>query len=118
MCNFYNFILQTASQANQVCYIPYPYTKKPKQLWLNVVQVNPRGNISGEYENKEPTLLQTENDDAVLMTTIEDIVVDNLQEEGVNPINLDYDVGDAEPVDEFRCNLSSSDEELEDEEPC
>ena len=109
-------ILQTASQADQVCYIPYPYTKKPKKLWLNVVKVNPRGNISGEYENKDQTLLQTENDDDVLMTTVEDLVVDNLVQ-SLNPINLDYDVGDAEPEDEFRCNLSSSDEDLEDEEP-
>lgn len=87
-------------------------------MWLNVLKVNPRENISGEYENKEPTLLQTENDDAVLMTTIEDIVVEHL-EEGANLINLDYDVGDAEPEDEFRCNLSSSDdEESDDEQPC
>ncbi|CAL9233574.1 unnamed protein product, partial [Arabidopsis halleri] len=63
--------------------------KKPKREWLNVLKVNPRGNISGEYENKDPTLLQTENDDCVLMTTIEDLVLDNLVEE-LNPINLDY----------------------------
>ncbi|KAG7568012.1 hypothetical protein ISN45_Aa04g008500 [Arabidopsis thaliana x Arabidopsis arenosa] len=30
------FIL--ASQADQVCYIPYPYTKKPKREWLNVLK--------------------------------------------------------------------------------
>lgn len=108
----------TASQADQVCYIPYPYTKKPKHLWLNVLKVNPRGNISGSYENNdEPTLLQTENDDAVMITTIEDLVVDNLVEEE-NPINLDYDIEDADPEDEFSCNLSSSDDEEEEyEEP-
>ncbi|XP_010476476.1 PREDICTED: uncharacterized protein LOC104755719 [Camelina sativa] len=106
-----------SSQAHQVCYIPYPYTKKPRKEWLNVLKVNPRGNIAGEYENKEPTLLQTENDDAVLVTTIEDLVFDNLEE--INePINLDYDVEDAEPEDEFQCNLSSSDDEVdEDEDP-
>ncbi|XP_010507175.1 PREDICTED: uncharacterized protein LOC104783757 [Camelina sativa] len=108
------FIL--ASQAEQVCYIPYPYVKKPKQIWFNVLKVNPRGNISGEYVNSsETTLLQTENDDAVLMTTIEDIVLDNLEEE-VNPINLDYGVEDVEPEDEFLCNLSSSDDEEPDDE--
>ena len=99
----------TGSQADQVCYIPYPYTKKPKNIWLNVLKVNPRGNISGEYENNDPTLFQTEIDDAVLLTTIEDLVLEN-PVEGLNPIILDYDVGDAEPEDEFRCNLSSSDE--------
>ncbi|XP_024009381.1 uncharacterized protein LOC112084472 [Eutrema salsugineum] len=107
------FIL--ASQADQVCFIPYPYRKRPKQLWLNVLKVNPRGNISGEYENKEPALLQEINDDAVMLTTIEDLVVDN-RVHGVNPINLDFDVGDAEPDDEFHCNLSSSDDDEEAEE--
>ena len=108
--------LQTASQAEQVCFIPYPYTKKPKREWLNVLKVNPRGNILGEYENKDPSLLQTENDDAVLITTIEDLILDNLTINR-NPINLDLDAGDADPEDEFRCNLSSSDdEEQQDEE--
>nr|AAF79675.1 F9C16.30 [Arabidopsis thaliana] len=102
------FIL--GSQADQVCYIPYSYTKKPKNIWLNVLKVNPRENISGEYENNDPTLLQTENDDAVLLTTIENLVLEN-PVESLNPIILDYDVGDAEPEDEFRCNLSSSDED-------
>ena len=41
--------------------------------------VNPKRIISGEYEDKEPTLLQQENDDAILMTTIEDIAVDHRQ---------------------------------------
>lgn len=59
--------------------------------------------------------MQTENDDAVLMTTIEDLVVDYLVET-LNPIDLDYHVEDAEPEDESRCNLSSSDEDPEDEE--
>ena len=102
--------MYTWSQADQVCYIPYPYTKKPKNIWFNVLKVNSRGNIYGEYENNDPTLLQTENDDAVLLTTIEDLVLEN-PVEGLNPIILDYDVGDAETEDEFRCNLSSSDED-------
>lgn len=60
--------------------------------------------------------MQTENDEAVLLTTIEDLVLDN-PVESLNPIILDYDVGDAEPEDEFRCNLSSSDDdEIEDDE--
>ncbi|XP_048591404.1 uncharacterized protein LOC125576096 [Brassica napus] len=100
------FIL--ASQADQVCYIPYPYVKKPKQSWLNVLKVNPRRIISGEYEDKEPTLLQQENDDAVLMTTIEELAVDHLVHARVQPINLDIDVEDVEPEDEFQCNVSSS----------
>ena len=100
-----------------MCYIPYPYTKKRKREWLNVLKVNPRGNLLGEYENKDPTLLQTENDDGVLLTTVEDIVLDNLTED-LNPIILDRNVGDADPEDESQCNLSSSDdEEEEDGEP-
>ena len=78
--------------------------------------MNPRGIISGEYEDNEPTVLQQDNDDAVLMTTIEDIPVDHLLHARGEPINLDIDVEDAEPEDEFQCNLSStsSDDEGED----
>ena len=84
-------------------------------IWLSVLKVNPRGNISGQYENTDPTLLQTEDDEAVLQTTIEDLVIDYPVAD-VTPIILDYDIGDAEPEDEFRRNLSSSDEdEIEDE---
>ena len=104
----------TAFQAHQICYIPYPYVKKPKQSWYNVLKVNPRGIISGEYEDKEPTLLQQDNDDAVLMTTIEDLAVDYLSYARREPINLDNDVEDAEPEDEFQCNQSSSDDDGED----
>ena len=60
-------------------------------------------------------MLQTEDDEAVLQTTIEDLVIDYPVGD-VTPIILDYDIGDAEPEDEFRYNLSSSDEdEIEDE---
>ncbi|XP_010462917.1 PREDICTED: uncharacterized protein LOC104743549 [Camelina sativa] len=100
---------------DQVCYIPYPYIKKPKREWHSVLKVNPRGNISREYENNEPALLQTETDDVVLITTIEDLIVNNLVEEA-NQVNLDYEVGDADPEDEFLCNLSSSDDEEEEDE--
>ncbi|KAL0877862.1 hypothetical protein Bca101_027568 [Brassica carinata] len=104
------FIL--ASQADQVCYIPYPYVKKPKQSWLNVLKVNPRRIIFGEYEDKDPVTLQQENDDAVMMTTVEDLEVEHLVHARVEPINIDIDVGDAEPEDEFQCNLSDSDDDL------
>ncbi|KAL0731821.1 hypothetical protein Bca4012_027915 [Brassica carinata] len=70
--------------------------------------------ILGEYEDKEPTLLQQDNDDAVLMTTIEDLAVDYLSYARREPINLDIDVEDAEPEDEFQCNQSSSDDDGED----
>ena len=69
----------TTSQAHQVCYIPYPYIKKPKQPWFNVLKVNPRKIISEEYEDEKPTLLQQENDDDVLMTTIEDLAVEHFK---------------------------------------
>lgn len=79
--------------------------------------MNPRDTILGEYVNTEPILLQQENDDPVMMTTIEDFTVENLQHR-VKPLNLDYEVGDADPEDEFLCNDSSSDDEAtDDEEP-
>ncbi|WZY99740.1 hypothetical protein YC2023_072069 [Brassica napus] len=105
------FIL--ASQAEQVCYIPYPYVRKPKQLWLNVLKVNPRRLIvAGEYEDVASITLQQENDDAVLMTTVEDLQFEHLVHARKEPINLDFEVGDGEPNDEFRCNLSSSDDDV------
>jgi len=68
--------LQTASQAEQVCLISIH--EETKAGVVNVLKVNPRRNILGEYANKDETLLQTKNDDDVLMTTIEDLVLDNL----------------------------------------
>ena len=68
--------------------------------------MNPRRIIFGEYEDKDPVTLQQENDDAVLMTTVEDLEVDHLVHAPGEPINIDFDVADAEPNDEFRCNLS------------
>ncbi|KAL0702360.1 hypothetical protein Bca4012_058482 [Brassica carinata] len=110
------FILE--SQADQVCYITYPYVKKPKHLWLNVLKVNPRRLIiSGESEDNDPTTLQQENDDAVLMTTVEDLEVEHLVNVRVEPINLEFDVEDAKPGDEFQCNLSSSDDDEDKDEP-
>ena len=105
------YYLITASQAHQVCYISYPYVQKSKQSWYNVLKVNPRRIISGEYEDKESTLLQQDNDDAVLMTTIEDFAVDHLSHVRREPINLDIDVEDEESEDEFQCNKSSDDDD-------
>lgn len=110
------FLHNAASQADQVCYIPYPYIKQPKKLWLNVLKVNPRANIYGNYKSKEPTLLQQETDDDAMVTTIEEIVVDHLADKRNLFEEIDFDAGDAEVEDEFQCNLSSSDDEDGDEE--
>ncbi|XP_056843150.1 uncharacterized protein LOC130495698 [Raphanus sativus] len=106
------FIL--ASQAEQVCYIPYPYVKKPKKLWLNVLKVNPRRLIiPGEYEDVASVTLQQENYDAVSLTTIENLEFEHLAHDREEPINLDFEVADGEPNDEFQCNLSSPDDDEE-----
>ncbi|CAA7038930.1 unnamed protein product [Microthlaspi erraticum] len=102
------------SQADQVCYIPYPYVSKPRKCWLNVLKVNPRANILGNYKDKEPTLLQQENDDDV-STTNEDIIIDSLVIREHPTEEIDFDVGDAQGEDEFQCNISSSDEDEYDE---
>ncbi|KAL0689584.1 hypothetical protein Bca4012_089262 [Brassica carinata] len=67
--------------------------------------------ILGEYEDKESTLLQQDNDDVVLMTTIEDLAVDHLSHVRRESINLDIDVEDEESEDEFQCKKSSSDDD-------
>lgn len=56
--------------------------------------MNPRKIISEEYEDEKPTLLQQENDDDVLMTTIEDLAVEHFKHAWGEPINLDIDVED------------------------
>ena len=82
-------------------------------MWLNVLKVNPRILIvAGEYEDVALIMVQQENDDAVLMTTVEDLQFEHLVHARKEPINLDFEVGDGEPNDEFRCNLSSSDDDV------
>lgn len=85
-------------------------------MWLNVLKVNPRANIYGNYKSKEPTLLQQETDDDAMVTTIEEIVVDHLADKRNLFEDIDFDAGDAEVEDESQCNLSSSDDEDGDEE--
>uniref|UniRef100_A0A1J3DLZ4 DUF4216 domain-containing protein n=1 Tax=Noccaea caerulescens TaxID=107243 RepID=A0A1J3DLZ4_NOCCA len=42
---FEPFIL--ASQAEQVCFIPYPRVRQKRETWLSVIKVNPRGYVFG-----------------------------------------------------------------------
>ncbi|KAJ0239498.1 hypothetical protein HA466_0231240 [Hirschfeldia incana] len=46
------FIL--ASQADQVCYIPYPNIKTRSNPWLAVIKINPRGRVEGVTEQDPP----------------------------------------------------------------
>ncbi|KAG7536908.1 hypothetical protein ISN44_As13g008310 [Arabidopsis suecica] len=105
------------SQADQVCYLSYPYTKRPRKSWLTVCKVNPRNVIQGNFSDTDLVILQQTVDDAT-PTIVEEVIVDTLVDGNHQDEHIDFDIEDAEPEDEFLCNLSTSedeDEEFEDE---
>ncbi|KAG7588661.1 hypothetical protein ISN44_As07g009810 [Arabidopsis suecica] len=105
------------SQADQVCYLSYPYTKRPRKLWLTVCKVNPRNVIQRKFSDTDLVILQQTVDDAT-PTIVEEVIVDTLVDGNHQDEHIDFDIEDAEPEDEFLCNLSTSedeDEEFEDE---
>ena len=98
------------SQADQVCYLKYPATKRIMKPWLTVLQVNPRNRVQGKFGTKDLVILQQTNDDTV--TKMVDEIDVNALVEGNNPIQtIDFEIEDNEQEDEFLCNLSSSEED-------
>ncbi|PIK34118.1 putative transposon protein [Apostichopus japonicus] len=78
------------------------------------ILVNPRSNILGKYKNKDEIgLLQQENDEDVMH--VQEIEVDRLVDTVNHTEEIDFDVGDAELEDEFQCNISSSDDDENEE---
>lgn len=60
-----------ALQADQVCYIPYPYLKKKTDPWLTVIKINPRGRVEGVSEQ-----------DLTMQGSVQDIsLIDPMMEE-------------------------------------
>lgn len=100
------------SQANQVCYFLYPYVKPPRKLWQIVLKVNPRNRVQGKFNEKELVILQQTDNDGMTFT-VEEINVDCLVD-GKHPIeNIDFEIKDGEPEDEFQCSLSSLEDDDE-----
>ncbi|PIK37793.1 putative transposon protein [Apostichopus japonicus] len=111
------FILGTyVLHLKQIKFVIFPIHNKSssKQTWLNVLKVNPRSNILGKYKNKDEIgLLQQENDEDVMH--VQEIEVDRLVDTVNHTEEIDFDVGDAELEDEFQCNISSSDDDENEE---
>ncbi|KAG7559517.1 Transposase-associated domain [Arabidopsis thaliana x Arabidopsis arenosa] len=97
------FIL--GSQADQVCYLSYPYTKRPRKSWLTVCKVNPRNVIQGKFSDTDLVILQQTVDDAT-PTIVEEVIVDTLVDGNHQDEHIDFDIEDAEPEDEFLCKSS------------
>lgn len=105
------FIL--GSQADQVCYLPYPSTKRSgRKVWLTVIKVNTRNRVQGKYNDTDLVILQQTDDDR-LTETVPEIDVDILVDERHPVEPIDFEIGDSDPEDEFLCNLSSSEEDEE-----
>lgn len=112
--NIYNSNLKlfscAGSQADQVCYLSYPHVKRPRKIWLPVLKVNPRQAVEGKFVLLQQTVDEEPSD------TIEEIIVDNLADRNHPAGNIDFEIGDADPEDEFHCNLSSSEDDYNDPE--
>lgn len=93
------FIL--ASQADQVCYVPYPrMTQKKDQQWSAAIVIKPRGKLLLNSDS-DFTAMQHESDDPI-------VPVDSLQVE-----SLTYQHGQAEDLDDIEEQEFGSDDELD-----
>lgn len=73
------FIL--ASQADQVCYIPYPRVKKKTDRWLTVIKINPRGRVEGVSEQDPPMQQGTIQEILPIAPMVEETTIADLQDE-------------------------------------
>lgn len=63
-----------ASQADQVCYIPYPHLKKKTHPWLAVIKINPRGRVEGVSE-QDLTMQGSVQDISPIDPTMEELML-------------------------------------------
>ncbi|XP_019097715.1 PREDICTED: uncharacterized protein LOC109131328 [Camelina sativa] len=110
-----NYELFIGSQADQVCYLSYPYTKRPRKSWLTVCKVNPRNVVQGKFNDDDLVILQQTVIEAT-PTLVEEIIIESLVDESHQDEPIDFEIEDGEGEDEFQCNLSTSEDEDEDEE--
>ncbi|KAG7528519.1 hypothetical protein ISN44_Un175g000020 [Arabidopsis suecica] len=110
--NYEPFIL--GSQADQVCYLSYPNTKRPRKTWLSICKVNPRNVVQGKFTENDMVILQQSVDEAP-PSMIEEVIVESLVDGNHQDEPIDFDIEDAEGEDEFHCNSSTSEDEDEEE---
>ena len=100
------FILST--QADQVCFLPYPSTKRRRDndQWHAVVKINPRGvvpTVEGVAQEIDAPM-QEPNDEPVVQLQLDSDVVDRLGRDDIDGDSVteaDEMVYDAEGDDEF-----------------
>ena len=102
-----------ASQADQVCFIPYPRVRQTGVKWLNVQRVRPRGLVLASddvpMQNDAPV------DASAPDISTEDVVLIDTSEPFAD--SLPDDVEDQErPEDEWNDHVDTTDDEEEDEE--
>ena len=104
------FIL--SSQADQVCFLPYPCTKKRRRdEWLAVVRIKPRGLVSTDKVDSIDGPLQEDNDEPVIPLQLEGhverLAYHEVDGDLVN--ENDDDIHDAEREDEFGIDSNEDD---------
>ena len=113
-CKNEPFIL--SSQADQVCFLSYPSSKRRRDNWCAVVKINPRGVLTTENDAQEmevqqiDPVLQVENDAPVIpleLTTVNRLVHRDIDPEMIN--EFDDTVHDAEVDDEFQTTSNEDD---------
>ena len=109
------FILST--QADQVCFLPYPSTKRRREKWNAVVKIQPRGVVQ-TVDNDERNWngpMQEENDESAgFPIQVENDVVHRLARdddiEGSDSVNdTDLQINDPEADEEFETSSHEDD---------
>lgn len=103
------FIL--ASQAGQVCYIPYPRVSNVADPWITVTQINPRGRVDGmkELEPLQQTEVTHLTQVEAVSTTIHLVDEQNAQDAQAEDILENID--DSESEDEYHESTDSASSE-------
>ena len=106
-----SFIL--SSQADQVCYVPYPrVTHKKDHHWKAAIVIQPRGKVLMN-QNLDSTAMQQNNDNSVVSTDV--LHVETLVNQHGQTENLE-DVEDEEAGLRSDADDENNDYELTDEE--
>ncbi|KAG7531488.1 hypothetical protein ISN44_Un30g000040 [Arabidopsis suecica] len=84
-----------ASQADQVCYVPYPRMTQPRkdQQWEAAIMIQPRGKVLIN-KNLDFTAMQHDNDDSIV--EVDSLQIETLSYLDAQPEDLDDPVVEAE----------------------
>ncbi|CAA7021406.1 unnamed protein product [Microthlaspi erraticum] len=92
-----------ASQADQVCYLPYPRVSQINNPWITVAQVNPRGRVDG-VKDHDPMQQNSAGVTSVIKNSLENTILVDVENQLFDSMDLE---GDAN-VGEFEDSNNSS----------